>query len=167
MCSFIFSCKCAAAGTLRNARFHTITNNLITVFLMCICQMLFPFQREQHYLFLWVFKLVSCTISLGERVRPCKEIVLVWLLQGLMGKICAYKSFSLKAKPSFLSCRFCSFLSSDILCSWRRWCHDILRFLPESNDKQWSDYGERRLQDEDGFQRHFIDVCILLWSHCT
>lgn len=41
----------SGACSLRSRRFHTITNNLITVFLICICQMLFSCHCEQHRLF--------------------------------------------------------------------------------------------------------------------
>lgn len=47
-----------------------------------------------------------------------------------------------------------------------QWCHHM-PYIPKGNDKQRSDYSEGRLQDWDGFQWHFIDVCILFWSHST
>lgn len=77
-----------------------------------------------------------------------------------------------KSRLVLFSAGFAPLSSSHILRSGWRWRCDIARFpclsIPKSNDKQWSDYGERHLQDWDGFQGHFYwCFFVLLWSLCT
>lgn len=130
---------------------------------MCVCQMLFTTSSIALFSECWNLS-AKAAVVLGwkwekARVEWTCLVLCFSAKRGSFSRNSISWGYALKRcaeKKAFFSSRFRLFIAA----------HTVRPAVP-SHDKQRSDYSERRLQDWDGSQWHFIDVCILFWSHGT